>query len=94
LKRGGDAAPPPDAGPEEEPVDPALPPDLLVLMTEQCQHLLDLLGDDELRALALCKLEGFTDDEAAETMGCARRTIQRRLTLIRRLWQEGEGGTV
>ncbi len=66
-------------------------PEMAAEMTEQCQRLLNLLDDDELRAIALLKLEGFTDVEAAERLGCARSTIQRRLKLIRGLW-ESEGG--
>lgn len=62
-------------------------PEMAAEMTEQCQHLLDLLDDDELRAIALAKLEGYTDLEVAERLGCARSTVQRRLKLIRSLWE-------
>jgi RNA polymerase sigma factor (sigma-70 family) len=62
-------------------------PQMAAEMTEQCQRLLNLLDDDELRAIALAKLEGYTDYEVAERLGCARSTVQRRLKLIRSLWE-------
>jgi RNA polymerase sigma factor (sigma-70 family) len=62
-------------------------PQLAAEMTEQCQRLLSLLDDDELRAIALLRMEGYTDPEIAQRLGCARRTVQRRLSLIRSLWE-------
>src|SRR5262249_51626881 len=34
-------------------------PEMAAQVTEQCKRLLDLLGDDQLRAVALWKLEGY-----------------------------------
>jgi DNA-binding CsgD family transcriptional regulator len=31
-------------------------------------------------------MEGYTNDEIAERLGCARRTVARRLELIRKIW--------
>ena len=39
-----------------------------------------------LRQVALWRMEGYTSDEIAERLGCARRTVARRLDLIRKLW--------
>jgi RNA polymerase sigma factor (sigma-70 family) len=61
-------------------------------VAEQCERLLAALPDDRLRTLALRKLEGFTNEEIAATTGCARATVERRLRLIRREWEEGSGG--
>jgi RNA polymerase sigma factor (sigma-70 family) len=57
-------------------------------MAEQCQRLLAMLADDELRQIALLKLEGYTNQEIADQMQCALATIERRLGRIRRCWEE------
>ena len=56
------------------------------MMAEECQRLLDALDDNSLRQVALSRMEGYTNDEIAEQLGCARRTIARRLDLIRKTW--------
>ena len=81
-----DSADAPDQVPAREPS-----PALAALVAEQCRHLLESLGDAGLRQVALLKMEGWTDDEVAERLGCARRTVARKLQRIRYLWtQEGE----
>lgn len=57
-------------------------------MQEECERLLDALGDDTLRAIALLKMQGYTIDEIAERSGCTKRAVQRRLEIIRRTWRE------
>jgi DNA-directed RNA polymerase specialized sigma24 family protein len=49
---------------------------------------LDATGDPTLRLVALAKLEGDTTDEIAVRLGCVRRTVERKLVLIERLWLE------
>jgi DNA-directed RNA polymerase specialized sigma24 family protein len=61
-------------------------PELAVQMAEEFQRLLDLLGDDTLRAVALARMEGRTVDEIAAQLGCAPRTVDRKLQVIRSLW--------
>jgi RNA polymerase sigma factor (sigma-70 family) len=58
-------------------------PEFAAIVSEQLRRLLDILGNDELRSLALAKLEGFTNDELAQRHDCSTRTIERRLNLIR-----------
>jgi DNA-directed RNA polymerase specialized sigma24 family protein len=55
-------------------------------VAEECRRLLDALGDESLRLVALARMEGYTNDEIAERLGCARRTVARRLDLIRKTW--------
>ena len=55
-------------------------------MAEQCQRLRGLLGDDELRQVALWKMEGYTNDEIADRPGCGPRTVTRKLNVIRKAW--------
>jgi RNA polymerase sigma factor (sigma-70 family) len=87
LKRGGGTAGAEsglDRLPSREPT-----PDFAAQVAEECQRLLDRLADDQLRAVALRKLEGYTSEEIAAQLGCAVRTVERKLKLIRELW-EGE----
>jgi DNA-directed RNA polymerase specialized sigma24 family protein len=64
-------------------------PDFIAQVAEECRRLMERLGDDELRALAGWKMEGFTNVEIAAKLGCSRLTVLRRLRLIRRIWEEG-----
>jgi DNA-directed RNA polymerase specialized sigma24 family protein len=54
---------------------------------QECQELLDRLSDTLLRAIALWRIEGFTTEEIAGKLGCASRTVERKMQLIRRLWR-------
>ena len=47
------------------------------MVAEEYRKLLDRLGDDVLRKVAILRVEGFTTDAIAEQMGCARRTVAR-----------------
>ena len=49
---------------------------------------LDATGDAALRTIALARMEGDTIDEIATRLGCVRRTIERKLVLIERIWLE------
>jgi DNA-directed RNA polymerase specialized sigma24 family protein len=57
-------------------------------LAEEFQRQMDRLGDPTLRAIALAKLEGYTNEEIAGKIDCAPRTVERKLRLIRALWQE------
>lgn len=70
-----------------EAVDPEPTPELALLMAEQFEHLLGLLGDDTLRNIAVLKLEGFGNDEIARRLDCALRTVERKLGIIRTSWE-------
>ncbi|QDT43338.1 RNA polymerase sigma factor [Gimesia alba] len=66
-------------------------PEFAVQLAEELERLLNLLdktGDSALRQVALAKMEGETTTEIAQSLGCARRTVERKLQLITRLWQE------
>jgi DNA-directed RNA polymerase specialized sigma24 family protein len=57
-------------------------------VAEQLQRMLDALGTEELRAVALWKMEGYTNEEIARKLGCVPRTVERRLHLIRGLLEQ------
>ncbi len=79
-----------DGDPLAELVGPEPTPEFAAMMAEEFRRLLDRLGDDQLRRIALERMEGYTSDEIADRLGCARRTVARRLELIRQLWDEEE----
>lgn len=64
-------------------------PEIASMLAEECQRRLDALGDASLRRVALLRLEGYSNDEIAEALGCARRTVARKLELIRNVWNDG-----
>lgn len=70
-------------------VGPEPPPEVAAMVAEEFQRLLDALGDETLRRIALGRLEGFTNDEIAAQLGCTRRTVVNKLKLIRTTWKEG-----
>ena len=53
---------------------------------EETDHLYHVLPDDNLRQIALLKMEGLTNREVADQLGCVERTVERRLKLIRQIW--------
>ena len=65
-------------------------PEIAAVLEEEIRLLLESLGESELQQLALSKLQGFTNEEIAEQLGCSLRTIERRLYLIRRKWSNRE----
>jgi DNA-directed RNA polymerase specialized sigma24 family protein len=60
-------------------------PDVAAQLAEEFQRLLDRLDSDELRRIAVWKLEGYTNSEIASRLGCAEVSIERRLRLIRKI---------
>jgi DNA-directed RNA polymerase specialized sigma24 family protein len=52
--------------------------------------LLECLPSDELRRIALARMEGFTNEEVARLLGRSLSTIERKLQVIRVLWRDVE----
>jgi DNA-directed RNA polymerase specialized sigma24 family protein len=65
-------------------------PAFAVQVAEQCRRLLERLGDATLQAVALWKMEGYTNDEIAGKLNRSTVTVERKLQLIRGIW-EAEG---
>src|SRR5262245_10927728 len=63
-------------------------PEFAAQVAEQYQRLLDLLGDETLRQVAVWKMEGFTNDEVAARLDCSLRTVARKLDTIRIIWSQ------
>jgi DNA-directed RNA polymerase specialized sigma24 family protein len=64
-------------------VDPEPTPELAAQLAEEHQRLLDLLGDETLRQIAIWKMEGYTDKEVAAKLNCGLRNVERKLQRIR-----------
>jgi DNA-directed RNA polymerase specialized sigma24 family protein len=67
-------------------------PDFLVALEEQYVRLLDTLRNDQLREIAVLRIEGYTIEEIATKIGIGRRAIERKLKLIRSKWKHGVPG--
>ena len=68
------------------------PPELAAELADELNRLLavlDAAGDTELRTVAVARLGGDSTGEIANRLGCARRTVERKLALVARLWEAG-----
>jgi DNA-directed RNA polymerase specialized sigma24 family protein len=56
-------------------------------MEEEYRLLLGRLADRELETIAVWKLEGYTNEEIAAKLDCTMRTVERKVRIIRGIWQ-------
>jgi DNA-directed RNA polymerase specialized sigma24 family protein len=63
-------------------------PEFAAQVAEEFRRLLDLLGDEQLRQLAVARMEGYTTEELAARFACVPRTVERKLRKIRRIWSQ------
>ena len=63
-------------------------PEFAAEVADECQRLLGRLADPELETAALMKMEGYTVEEIAGRLGCAPRSVKRKLALIRTIWEK------
>ncbi len=61
-------------------------PEFAAIMSENVVRLFDLLDNPVLRRVAQAKLEGRENAEIARQLGCSLRTVERKLKVIRRIW--------
>jgi DNA-directed RNA polymerase specialized sigma24 family protein len=62
-------------------------PEFAALMADNCRELLDRLGDEKLRAVALGRMEGQTNAEIAARLDIVEKSVERKLQRIRELWR-------
>lgn len=62
-------------------------PEFADQVISSCDELLNQLDDPSLRQIALLKLEGYTNDQVAEKLNCATRSVERKLKRIRVIWK-------
>jgi RNA polymerase sigma factor (sigma-70 family) len=63
-------------------------PELAEELADNYRQLLERLGDPQLEQVARWKVEGFSNEEIADRLGCVVRSVERKLHRIRFLLQE------
>jgi RNA polymerase sigma factor (sigma-70 family) len=66
-------------------------PALEAEMAEAASGMLDALQDENLREIAILRMEGYLVDEIAAELDISKRAVERRLQLIRKIWTESDG---
>jgi DNA-directed RNA polymerase specialized sigma24 family protein len=66
-------------------------PDDATRFVDAFEHLFNKLDDPTLKTIALRKLKGHTVEEIGAELGTSTRTIDRKLRLIRAIWEETAG---
>lgn len=61
-------------------------PEFAAQIAEECRRLLDQLNDPTLTMVAVAKMEGYTNEEIAARLQVKTRTVERKLGVIRSLW--------
>ena len=62
--------------------------DIHAELAEACDVLLEQLADEQLKQIAVMRMDGFLVDEIAQRLELSKRAVERRLQLIRRTWTE------
>jgi DNA-binding CsgD family transcriptional regulator len=55
-------------------------------VADECRRLLVSLADERQRQIAVLRMEGYTNEEIAQRLGCGLRSVVRKLELIRKTW--------
>jgi DNA-directed RNA polymerase specialized sigma24 family protein len=90
-KRSGGATPVTNAQAElafEQLVSREPSPEFAAELADDCRRLLARLGDRELETVAILRMEGYSVEEVAERLSCAPRSVKRKLSLIRTIWEK------
>jgi RNA polymerase sigma factor (sigma-70 family) len=61
-------------------------PEFAAMVADECRRLLALLADERQRQIAILRMEGYTNEEIAQRLGCGLRSVVRKLDLIRKTW--------
>jgi DNA-directed RNA polymerase specialized sigma24 family protein len=85
LARGSEST---EEAPRHEVRSPEPSPEFAALAAEEFRRLLDMLGDDDLRRVAVRRMEGYSVAEVAAQLGRVPRTVKRWLRLIRQTWEQ------
>ncbi|QDT07252.1 RNA polymerase sigma factor [Rubripirellula lacrimiformis] len=62
--------------------------DIRAELAEACDVLLDQLDDEQLKQIAIMRMDGYLVDEIATRLEVSKRAVERRLQLIRKIWAE------
>ena len=66
-------------------------PEFVVMIAEETASKLASLPDPTLRQVAVLRMEGHSNQEIAARIGCVARTVERKLDVIRSLWDVEAG---
>jgi len=91
LKRGGGSSQQDGSEVWDDVLGREPDPGLAAEVAEECERLLGALGDADLRQVALLRMDGFSVEEVAGKIGCAPRSVKRKLQLIRGIWERETG---
>ncbi len=69
-------------------------PEFAVAVAEQCEILLRSLPQEQLRSIAVWKMEGYTNQQIADQVRCSLATVERKLVLIRATWKDQLGAVL
>jgi len=62
-------------------------PEFVAEVTEECAKLLEMLGDGQLREIAVWKMEGYTNEEIGKKIDRSIPAVERKLAMIRGFWR-------
>jgi DNA-directed RNA polymerase specialized sigma24 family protein len=79
-------------GPPLEGVGRETDPALAAELADECRRLLLALESPELQQVAVWKMEGRTNAEISGLLGRTEGTVERKLQVIRRIWEEAGAG--
>jgi DNA-directed RNA polymerase specialized sigma24 family protein len=79
---------PPEESVLEHVLDRGITPEYAAEVTDECRRLLDSLHDPELVSVAVWKMHGYTNAEISQKLGCAPRSVDRKLQCIRTIWEK------
>jgi DNA-directed RNA polymerase specialized sigma24 family protein len=91
IKRGGGKVESAGSGVFEKALGRELDPSLVAEVSEECERLLGVLGDPQLRQVALLRMDGHSVEEVAIQVGCAPSSVKRKLKRIRGIWAREAG---
>jgi DNA-directed RNA polymerase specialized sigma24 family protein len=90
-KRGGHMTEAAEAAIWQEAISHEPNPAMAAEVAETCRRLLDCLQDEELRSVAVWKLEGCSVADIAQRLSYSPRTVKRMTQLIRKAWEQEIG---
>ena len=83
-----------EMGPASTLVSTEPAPEFVAEFVETCERLFAQFEDPDLQKITTLRMEGYSDSEIATQLDCSRRTVQRRLEIIRRKLASLEPGAV
>ena len=63
-------------------------PEFAALVVEELENRIESLQDDELKAIAISKMNGFNNRDISQQRGISVRSVERKLRIIRDIWQD------